>query len=539
MTFLPSFIKRRLQSKSPSSLQEMPPALDSAFEAREEVPPPLPILQPASSLAEVPPPIPSLASAPSPSSPFALFLKKEWTRLEGLLDPRWKNFVLSSRKQQAEKIFSKVEQELLSLKKTPTQRDLLILRPGEEEGQWQLWNFPSKQSDQPVLLDHHAVPVALSQKTRLLAGVPTRDLVVIPLWISTEGNMQELLELELSSKHLLRRGMMEGLQTITIETKENRTLLVALAPTTSPSVATAPYLKAADQFEAAVRLFPQRGADLLIWRELGEVCFGFSRKGQYVWFSGTNETTISLTTLGLIRRMTLQLEAESILEEAPKSLHILGTFSEEERTLLKNFVGITATPLDQQKYYYTPELPQPSLLPPPLDLPDEAARAERLHQAKKLRLKRSIALVALIYCCILLLAGSALFFKKLTLRYYQHSITKEEPAIEQANKTLLQYQEFRSAIDPTAYPLDILAKIAHQIHGEKIRLITLTSLQGRLQIIGEATDVAQAYHFIEQIKKVPELQEYQWTSGQPKLAGKSSVRFELEGSRSHAKTSPE
>lgn len=507
-----------------------------ALQEYQELPPPLPLHQ----AIEVPPPIPTQhPSAQRAPFPLLLLLKKLSLQLEPLLGNRWKNFLSSDKQQQTEKIFSKFEYELSSLKKASPQRDLMVLRPGENENQWELWNFPNKKEEAPFLVDHHASPQVLSQKRALLAGVPTRDLVVIPLWISTEGNIQELIELELSSKHLLRRGMAEGLKTIPLETQDSRLLVVVLAPTSSPSIPTAPYLKEADQFEASARLLPHQHTDLLVWRELGEICFGFLRKGQFVWFSGTNETTVTRTTLGLIKRMMLQLEAESILQGASRSLQIVGSFSEEERSALKNLVGISSASLDHQRFHYNCELPQPILPVPALDLPDEAARDKRLHQEKKLRLKRIIAVVILIYLCIILLAGSTLFLKKLVLRYYQHRIAKEEPAIEQANQTIRQWQEFRPAIDPTAYPLDILAEIARQIHGEKIRLINLAGMEGRLQIIGEATDVAQAYHFIEQIKKIPALQEYQWTSGQPKLAGKSSVRFELEGSRSHAKTSTE
>lgn len=528
--------------KLPSPL-ELEASLEADLEVSSpEMPPPLPVQQSASTaiMDEVPPPIPSQhPSSQHAPSPVLSLLKKEWSRLQPLLGNRWKNFLSSDKQQQAEKIFSKFEYELSSLKKTSPQRDLLVLRPGENENQWQLWKFPNKKEETPVLLDDQTLPLAPSQKTRLLVGVPTRDLLVIPLWISTEGNIQELIELELSSKHLLRRGMAEGLKTIPLETQEGRILVVVLAPTSSPSVPTAPYLKAADQFEASARLLPHQYADLLVWRELGEVCFGFSRKEQFVWFSGTNETMVTPATIGLIKRMTLRLEAESILQEAPRSLHIFGSFSEEERSLLKSFIGMSPTALDSKKYNYYSELPQPILSTPPLDLPDEAARDKRLHQEKRLRLKRIIALIAFIYFCLLLLGGSVLFVKKWTLHYFQHRITTEQAAIEQANQVITQWQEFRPAIDPTAYPLDILAEIARQIHGEKIRLITLAGMEGRLQIVGEATDVAQAYHFIEEIKKIPELQEYEWTSGQPKLAGKSSVRFELEGSRSHAKTSTE
>jgi hypothetical protein len=584
MTFFSLLKKYRLRKKTTSSQEKLPPPLEAILKSDQDVPPPIPTKQKDLTpvLEETPPQIvsqhsssdirhlsklaagdeeqgapahrpavykealedastgamPSFASAGElPKKSTFSSLKKEYLRLQTLIGSRWKKVVSSDRKQHAENIVSKVKYELSSLKKTSPQRDSLILRPGENESGWQLWKFPNKKEELPCLIEDHASPFYPSQTTRLVVGVPTRDLIVIPLWISTEGNRQELLELELSSKHLLRRGMMESLKTIPLETEENRILIVVLTPTSSPSIATAPYLKAADQFEAAARLLPHQDADLLVWRELGEVCFGFLRKNQYVWFSGSNETTVTPATLSLIKRITLRLEAESILPKTPQSLHVFGSFSEEERSLLKSLIGMSSTALDSKKYVYYSELPQPLLSTPQLDLPDEAARTERLHQEKKLRLKKGIALIVFIYICLLLLASGALFLKKSTLSYLLYRITKERPAIEQANQTITQWQEFRPAIDPTAYPLDILAKIAAQIHGEKIRLITLAGMDGKLQIIGEATDVAQAYHFIEQIKKTPELQEYEWTSGQPKLAGKSSVRFELEGSRSHAKTS--
>ena len=46
--------------------------------------------------------------------------------------------------------------------------------------------------------------------------------------------------------------------------------------------------------------------------------------------------------------------------------------------------------------------------------------------------------------------------------------------------------------------------------------------------------MTQAYGFMESLKKSPILQQYDWTSGQPQLAGKNSVKFDMEGARAHA-----
>ena len=61
----------------------------------------------------------------------------------------------------------------------------------------------------------------------------------------------------------------------------------------------------------------------------------------------------------------------------------------------------------------------------------------------------------------------------------------------------------------------------------------------RLTIAGEAVDVSQAYEFFERVKKTPLLQDYDWTSRQPQLAGRNKVRFEMEGARPDAQTGEE
>ena len=101
-----------------------------------------------------------------------------------------------------------------------------------------------------------------------------------------------------------------------------------------------------------------------------------------------------------------------------------------------------------------------------------------------------------------------------------------------------RWKALRGAVDPSFYALDLLAAVAAPTEGGKVRLTRFTLEPGKLQVSGEATDVTQAYAFQEQLKKSPALQAYEWTAGQPQLAGKNSVRFDMEGSRSDANTGP-
>ena len=94
-----------------------------------------------------------------------------------------------------------------------------------------------------------------------------------------------------------------------------------------------------------------------------------------------------------------------------------------------------------------------------------------------------------------------------------------------------RWHTFRPVIDPTTYALDLLSAVAAPTDGGQVRLTLYSLEQGNLHITGEATDVTQAYNFIEQLKKNPFLQEYTWNASQPQLAGKNSVRFDIEGTR--------
>jgi hypothetical protein len=417
---------------------------------------------------------------------------------------------------------------------------LTLLRPGTQEGTWELWKMPSKKEEasevnsEPILLEPSVPPPLASSKTHWIIGVPTRDLIAVPLWVASQGNLEELVMLELSSKHLLRRGMSEGLKIITLEIHEERTLVVVLAPAATPSMATASYLKTAEHFEAAARLLPTENVDLVLWHELGEICFAFIKKNQCLWFSGSSEAEVNSFLIGLIKRMALHLQAESTLDHMPRSARMIGPFSTQECELLQRELGIAEKFCEQSA-----DLPSPVIPTPLLDLPSEQARHERVLQAKRDRIKKIAALALMGYFFFIFSGAVNLLFKESIATHLSHQLTLASAPIEKANHDLAEWQEFRFAIDPRTYALDLLAAVASQIHGEKIRLISLASIDGRLQITGEATDVSQAYHFLESIKTAADLQEYQWTSSQPKLAGKNSVRFETEGSLPNAKTSSE
>ena len=181
----------------------------------------------------------------------------------------------------------------------------------------------------------------------------------------------------------------------------------------------------------------------------------------------------------------------------------------------------------------TPELPPPHPPSPesnrPVDLPPVAAREKRARRAQKERLFHLAAVAAGVYALLLVWASGDLLVRRAELAKLRSECSSLESAADQARASSERWKALRGAVDPSVFALDLLSVVAAPTEGGKIRLTRFSMERGKLQISGEATDVTQAYAFMERIKKSAELSAYDWTSGQPQLAGKNSVRFDMEG----------
>jgi Tfp pilus assembly protein PilN len=158
------------------------------------------------------------------------------------------------------------------------------------------------------------------------------------------------------------------------------------------------------------------------------------------------------------------------------------------------------------------------------------------------RLRRAGVFVAAglaVYAFLLALVAADLLWQRLQLRRLSAELAAIDSPAREAQNLVTSWNEFRPALDPTAFAIDQLDAVASQIPGEQVRLTQYNYDNGRLVITGEAVDVSQAYEFFEKVKKVPMLQDYDWTSRQPQLAGRNKVRFEMEGVRPDAKTAEE
>jgi hypothetical protein len=397
-----------------------------------------------------------------------------------------------------------------------------ILQPGPEK--WLLWILSAKDGPR---LEPEISPKILAPLRHVLLALPTRSILSVPLWVAAEGDPTELAELELSSRHLLRKSA--ELHTLPVAKLDGRSLILGLASVDDPEAAD--FFAKAESYEFPARLLPADGADLLLWRELGDLCFAFYRNDVCVFFASSGESLPGPAFCGALVRTAMRLHAEGVISRRPAKLRLAGDFSNEDCEALGHALRV------DWELVRNPAPPVPPTTPSNPAPPSARAQIERRNKFRRFGFFSLVGLAA--YALILLGAAADLGFRKIQLRQLTAELAGISTPAALAQNLVTSWVEFRAAVDPGAFAIDQLDAIASQIPGEQVRLTQYNYDKGRLVITGEAADVSQAYEFFEKVKKVPTLQDYDWTSRQPQLAGRNKVRFEMEGVRPDAKSSEE
>jgi Tfp pilus assembly protein PilN len=392
-----------------------------------------------------------------------------------------------------------------------------ILRPGAAG--WELWRFPSKDAPE---VERNPGAKAIASAPQLLLALPTRSLMAIPLWVASQGDPRELAGLELSGRHLINRD--SEVRIIPVDSSDGRSLVLAIAVgDDSPA---AEYFPRARFFDIPARLFDPGASDVLVWRESGDLVYAFYKNRRCAYFSASGESSPGPAFCGLVLRAALRLRVEQVLGGLPSSVRMIGDFSGADCQAIGNGLRLTVECINPE--------PPPSRPADPADVaPPAALRAgAKRRGARKLAVVASAGLAA--YLLLAAALGGDLLLKRVQLDQLNKTAGAIAPEAEQAKNLVTEWKEFQPAIHPQSFALDQLAAVAAELPGDQVRLTQFALENGRLILSGEAADIAEAYSFLERVKKSAVLQNYDWTSRQPQLAGKNKVRFEMEGVRPDA-----
>lgn len=384
----------------------------------------------------------------------------------------------------------------------------------------ELWLLPTDNPPQKLEL-----PIP-RPSSRLIAALHTRSLLALPLWIAPDGNPTELVSLELTSRHLARKG--HPTHAIIIHADPDRKLVLGILPSDDDSFDQ--LALEAKSFEAPARLLDPQNADLLLWREDHTICFALFRSKKCAYFSSTAESSLTSECAATIARCAIRLEAEDIIPNLPAKALLIGEFSPAEHSNLKNFLNIEITTSP------TPPLKLPDT---PADLPPPAAITLRLNKAHQKRLKSLAILLGSFYLAILAILTTLYTQKALTARSLASEATLLKPKADTARQNVTLWRVIRPAVDPNSFALDQLAAIARALPGDSVRLTQVVSSPEGIIVSGEAADVSQTYQMLEKIKSEQIFTDFDWTARQPEIAGRNTIRFEFEAKRPHASSLPQ
>lgn len=178
------------------------------------------------------------------------------------------------------------------------------------------------------------------------------------------------------------------------------------------------------------------------------------------------------------------------------------------------------------------EFPPPVRPAEPLGCVPFAVRQLQIEKKKSAQRQRLAFAAAAVYLAlVLLLAGQALWLHW-RARRLQLEIDNIAPAVAATKDAMQRWQALQPALEPTTYPLEVLFQTSRLLPKDGVRLTLFEMNLDRVLLQGEASTLAAAIKFQDDLKKNSDLEGlYDWTAEEPKQLPNGSTRFQIDGSR--------
>ncbi|MFZ9932597.1 MAG: hypothetical protein ACO3G9_05285 [Chthoniobacterales bacterium] len=178
------------------------------------------------------------------------------------------------------------------------------------------------------------------------------------------------------------------------------------------------------------------------------------------------------------------------------------------------------------------DFPPPRRPAEPLECVPIAVRhlqTEKKNSARRQRL--AFVGAALYLVLVLLLAGNTLWLHSRS-QGLQSEIDSLAPGVAATKDAMNQWQALQPALDPAAYPLEVLFQTARLLPEKGVRLTLFDMNLQQVAIQGEASTLQAAIKFKEDLENNQNLTDfYEWSSEKPRQLPNGSTRFQINGVR--------
>jgi hypothetical protein len=134
------------------------------------------------------------------------------------------------------------------------------------------------------------------------------------------------------------------------------------------------------------------------------------------------------------------------------------------------------------------------------------------------------------YLAVLLILACVLAIYRVKVKQLDRRVARDEPNIEFVRKTEATWKALAPAVDPRAYPIDILLHLHESLPSQDVHITAYNQSARQVSIDAEANSAALAYQFVEKIKKNSGLQGYSFDMPQPpRILPNEHAQFRIEG----------
>lgn len=268
---------------------------------------------------------------------------------------------------------------------------------------------------------------------------------------------------------------------------------------------------------------PLEKDSVTIWREQGAWVAAVTRDEKLLHFQSLAEPSADESMAMEVWMMLAPLEAGNMIEAHPRIVFYRQDGDEIDPAAWNRGGDAAVSVLD---------LPPPVRPLSPLGSIPIAVRDLQVQKKKSAQRQRLAFIGAAVYLALVLLLAGQTLWLHWQARRLQAEIDRDAPAVVATKAAMDKWAALQPTLEPSTYPLEILFQISRLLPKDGVRLTLFEMNLDRVLIQGEASTLAAALKFQDDLKKSTELEPlYDWTAEGPKQLPNGSTRFQIDGTR--------
>jgi hypothetical protein len=268
---------------------------------------------------------------------------------------------------------------------------------------------------------------------------------------------------------------------------------------------------------------PLENDGVAIWNEQGAWVAAITRGDKLIHFQALAEPSAGASMALEVSMMLAPLEAGNMIDALPRVVFYRQEGDEIDLAAFNESGALSATVRD---------FPPPVRPAVPSGCVPLAVRELQVHKKKSAQQQRLAFAGAAVYLALVLLLAGQTLWLQWQARRLRAEIDRDAPAVQATKTAMDKWQALQPTLEPSTYALEILFQTSRLLPKDGVRLTLFEINLDRVLIQGEASTLAAAIKFQDDLKKNTELEVlYDWAPQAPKQLPNGSTRFQIDGTR--------